>query len=60
MAIAGLILGVMGKKKCIEFNEPTGMATAGIVLSVIALAFSVILIIICTSCLGAAACASGL
>jgi len=52
-AIVGLILGVMGKKKAVEVGAPTGMATAGIVMSIIGLAGAVLTVILCISCLGA-------
>ena len=48
-AVVGLILGIMGKKKNAEYGLPAGMATAGIVMSIIAIAWSVILVIICSS-----------
>lgn len=41
-AIVGLILGIMAKKQ-----QPSGMATAGIVLSIIALALCAITFIAC-------------
>lgn len=50
LAIVGLILGIIGRKKMIEVGAPTGMATAGIVMSIIAIAWSIIFIIICVSC----------
>jgi len=49
----GIILGVLAKKKLSEVHAPFGMATAGIVTSVIALALSVIITIACFICLGA-------
>jgi len=52
-AIVGLILGIMGKKKAVEVGAPTGMATAGIVLSIIGLAGAILVVIACVSCLGA-------
>ena len=58
IAIVGLILGVLGKKKCTEASTPSGMAQAGIVMSIIALAWSILLVILCASCIGAVGCAS--
>lgn len=58
-AIVGLVLGVISKKKLAEVNAPAGMATAGIVMSIISLAWSVLLIIICSSCLAAGGLAGG-
>ena len=49
--INGLILGIMAKKK-----QPCGMATAGIVLSAVALGLCVITFIACFAC---TACALG-
>ena len=51
--IVGLILGVIGKKKAEEAGAPTGMAMAGIIMSIIALVISVISAIACVACLGA-------
>jgi len=45
-AIVGLILSLIGKKKSKEANAPTGMATAGLILSVIALAFDLLIAIL--------------
>jgi len=44
-AIAGLILGIMGRKKAMEVGAPTGMATAGLVMSIIGLAGAVLMIV---------------
>ena len=49
ISIVGLVLGIVGKKK-----NPTGMATAGIVLSIIGLILSTLVIIACIACIGAA------
>lgn len=42
-AIVGLILGVIGKRKANEVGASTGMATAGIVMSIIALVGAVLM-----------------
>lgn len=55
LAIIGLVMGVQAKKQA-----PSGMATAGIVLCIIALAIDAIAVIVvaaCASALGAAGCA---
>jgi len=52
-AIVGLILGVMGKRKALEVGAPSGMATAGIVVSIIGLAGAVLTVILCIACIGA-------
>ncbi|MBR6153184.1 MAG: DUF4190 domain-containing protein [Treponema sp.] len=46
MGVVGLILGIMGKKK-----TPNGMATAGIVLSIIALALGALIFVSCIVCM---------
>jgi len=50
-AIIGLIMGINGKKKAIEARAPTGIAQAGIVLSIIALILNVLVVISCIACL---------
>lgn len=54
LGIIGLILGVMGKKEA-----PSGMATAGIVLSIIAIALGLIVTIACYACVAAVYSAAG-
>ena len=48
MAIIGIILGVLGRKE----PEKSGIATAGMVLSIIGLVLCLILYIACVACLG--------
>jgi len=48
LAIIGLILGISAKKE-----SPSGMATAGIVLSIIGLALCAISFLACVACIGA-------
>lgn len=50
--IVGLVLGIVAKKK-----EPSGMATAGIVLSIIGIAMVLLVLMACAACFGNAACA---
>ncbi|MBB2182128.1 hypothetical protein H0486_04470 [Lachnospiraceae bacterium MD1] len=50
LAIVGLILGMDSKKR-----NPSGMATAGVVLSIISLAICTISFIACVACVGALA-----
>ncbi|MFA0815218.1 MAG: hypothetical protein ACC608_05470 [Anaerofustis sp.] len=50
LGVVGLILGIMSKKE-----QPSGMATAGIVLSIIAIAICVIGFIACVACVSAMA-----
>jgi len=52
-AIVGLILGISGRKKTVEVGAPTGLATAGIVLSIIGLAGAVLTVVLCISCIAA-------
>ena len=52
-AIVGLILGIMAKKQLQEQGAPYGMATAGLVCSIIGLAGAVLVVVLCSS----AACA---
>jgi hypothetical protein len=47
LALVGLILGAVSKKKSNEAGMPSGMATAGIVCSIIALAISIVCTIVC-------------
>ena len=54
MSIVGIILGAFGKKQLSAEGKPTGMATAGIVMGIIALAISTLFTLICGAC--AAAC----
>ena len=46
-AVVGLILGIMARKQ-----NPSSMATAGIVLSIIALILSAVVMVACVSCFG--------
>ena len=48
MAIIGIILGALGRKE----PEKSGIATAGMVLSIIGLVSCLILYIACVACLG--------
>jgi hypothetical protein len=48
LAIIGIILGALGRKD----PEKQGLATAGLVLSIIGLVLSLILYIACIACIG--------
>lgn len=48
LGIIGLILGIQAKKQ-----QPSGMATAGVVLSIIAIAICTIVFLACVACVGA-------
>lgn len=55
IGIVGIILGVMAKKK-----NPSGMATAGLVLSIIGTILCAIVFIACMACVGAIGSAASL
>ena len=58
-ALIGIILGAMAQKSLAAAGQPTGSATAGLVCSIIALAFAIIFTIACYACAaGCAWCAS--
>lgn len=48
IGIVGIVLGVMAKKK-----NPSGMATAGLVLSIIGTVLCALIFIACAACLSA-------
>jgi len=52
-AIVGLVLGIMGRNKALDVGAPTGMATAGIVCSIVGLGGAILTVILCISCIGA-------
>lgn len=49
LSILGIVLGAKAKKAAVANGEPTGMATAGLVLGIISVALT-ILAIVCTVC----------
>ena len=53
-AVVGLILGILGKQKNKAVGAPTGMAMAGIIISIITLAISVLIVVLCSVCAAAA------
>lgn len=55
IGIVGIILGIMAKKK-----NPCGMATAGLVLSIIGTVLCAIVFIACMACVGAIGSAASL
>lgn len=48
--IVGIICAASGRKKSIESNAPTGLGTAGLVLSIIGTVFAGIGFLSCTLC----------
>ena len=51
VAIVGLILSVQGGKKLRAAGQPAGMATAGLVLGIIAVVFTAIAFFTCGICI---------
>lgn len=50
--IVGVVLGALGKKRLQEAGQPTGMATAGLVLSIIGTVLCLAIWIACAACIG--------
>jgi uncharacterized membrane protein len=50
LAIIGIVLGVIAKKQLDEQRQPAGQAVAGIVMSIVALALSIVFTMICFVC----------
>lgn len=50
MGIVALILGIIGRKKAVEQQEATGLATAGLVLGIISLVLGGAIFAACTYC----------
>ena len=59
IAITGIVLSALGRSKAIKDGQPTGAATAGLVLSIIGLVIAVIGLLCVVVCVGAAASALG-
>jgi FtsH-binding integral membrane protein len=57
LGLVGIILSAIARSKAKKENQPTGIATAGLVLSIIGFSFSFIMFLACAVCLGAAAAA---
>ena len=55
VAIVGLVLSVLGGKKLKADNQPSGMATAGLVIGIIATVFTAITFFACGICVLVAA-----
>lgn len=53
VGVAGIVLGVVARKNLKEQNSPTGMATAGMVLSIIGTILGVLMWLLCVVCVGA-------
>lgn len=58
-AIVGIVLGAIGRVKLKEKNEPTGTATAGLVLNIVAVVWIVVWLILIGGATGVAATTGG-
>ncbi len=52
LGIVGIILGAIGRKSTLEHDLPSGAATAGLVMSIIAVALGGLFLLACGTCLG--------
>jgi FtsH-binding integral membrane protein len=59
LGLVGIILSAIARSKAKKSGQPTGVATAGLVLSIIGFSFSLIVFVACLACAGAAAGALG-
>ena len=50
LALVGLILGILARKNATETQQPTGMATAGMVISIVGLTLGILLSAMCFAC----------
>lgn len=50
LALVGLILGILARKNAQETQQPTGMATAGLVMSIVGLTLGILLSAMCFAC----------
>jgi hypothetical protein len=57
--ILGIILSAMARSKAKKAGQPTGLATAGLVLRIIGTIFALIFFLACAICVGAAASSFG-
>ena len=55
VGVVGIILGVISRKNLKAANQPTGMATAGMVMSIIGTVLGVLMYILCVACVTGAA-----
>ena len=59
LGLVGIILSAIARSKAKKAGQPTGTATAGLVLSIIGFTFAFIMFLICAVCAGAAASSLG-
>lgn len=50
LALIGLILAIVARKNAMATQQPTGMATAGLVVSIIGLVFAILSTAACVAC----------
>jgi ABC-type transport system involved in cytochrome bd biosynthesis fused ATPase/permease subunit len=50
LALIGLILSIVARKNAAATQQPTGIATAGLVVSIVGISFSVISTVACMTC----------
>ena len=55
LGLVGIILSAIARSKAKKEGQPTGTATAGLVLSIIGFTFALIVFIACLACAGAIA-----
>ena len=55
LSVIGIVMGAVGKSKAKKSGQGSGVATAGLVLSIIATALGGILILACGACAAAGA-----
>ena len=53
LSVIGIVMGAVGRSKAKKAGEGTGVATAGMVLSIIATALGGVLILACGACAAA-------
>jgi len=58
LSIVGIVLAISAKKESQAAGAPSGMATGGLVCSIIALSLSSIMFIACSACVACTACAA--
>lgn len=59
VGIIGIILGVVSRNNLKEANQPTGMATAGMVMSIIGTILGILMYLLCVACVGGLAGVAG-
>ena len=50
LALVGLILGILARKNAVETQQPTGMPTAGRVMSIVGLTLGILFSAMCFAC----------